>query len=460
MPKLFRRRLGLNRTSVRLSLKFAFLYAILSAAMFFGAYWITDYEVRDWIKLQMASDAGVLEDIYETHGLDALKNRVSALSEVSFEDERVYLLRTADGDRLAGNILEIQEIGAQDYLPVSAIVTDVSPDPEILGYWVSAHDFGPYRLILGTGDHVVSEVIEALSIALLVGYFVVISAGLLIGLAVGVQTERRIGQIIETLEGVSQGALARRIPLSSGDTDDLSRVSGSINTMLDQLETLFESQKQIATDIAHDLRTPLQRLRQRLERGIDNDTRDENMLAALGETENLIQTFNALLRIAQLESGVRHKHFERLDLSRTVNDIADIYQAVAEDEGQKLSVSVPAGPVEIEGDSTLLQQLLSNLIENAIRHCPPGAAFSLTLERQPGHVRLSVTDDGPGIQAEEIGKVFRRFYRVDKSRASGGHGLGLPLVKAICQLHEATIELANVNPGLRVSIDFPNPSRG
>lgn len=451
---------GLNRTSVRLSLKFAFLYAILSAAMFFGAYWFTDYEVRDWIKSQMNSDANVLERVYETRGIDALKDRVSALSEVSFKNERIYLLRGRDGTDLAGNIIDMEPIGALDYMPVSAIVTDQSPDPEILGYWVSTRDFGPYTLMLGTGDHVVSEVVEALSIALLVGYVVVISAGLVIGLAVGVHTERRIGQITTTLGHVSHGALAQRIPFSEGDTDDLSRVSGSINAMLDQLETLFESQKQISNDIAHDLRTPLQRLRQRLERQIANGSKDDDLHAALGETENLIQTFNALLRIAQLETGVRHKHFERLDLSKTLQNVADIYQAVAEDEGQSLSCSIPEHSVEIDGDPTLLQQLLSNLIENAIRHCPAGATFSLALERRPDDVRLTVMDDGPGIPAGETGKVFRRFYRVDKSRASGGHGLGLPLVKAICRVHAATIKLADAKPGLRVSIIFPNPAPG
>lgn len=458
MPERIEARRGLNRTSVRLSLKFAFLYAILSAAMFFGAYWFTQYEVRDWIKSQMASDAGVLEQIYEMRGLDALTDRISALSEVSFQDERIYLLRGTDGVPRAGNIIDIPEIGTRDYLPVSAIFTDTSPDPEILGYWVSVHEIGPYTLILGTGDHVVSEVIEALSIALLVGYFVVISAGLVIGLAVGVQTERRIGQITATLEDVSNGALTQRIPLSDGDTDDLSRVSASVNAMLDQLETLLESQKQITTDIAHDLRTPLQRLRQRIERGMVDGNDDENSRAAMEETENLIQTFNALLRIAQIESGVRYTHFERLNLSCTVQDVAEIYQAVAEDAGQFLSCTVPENPIEIDGDPTLLQQLLSNLIENAVRHCPPGSTFSLALERFPDHVRLTVTDDGPGVPPDEARKVFRRFYRVDKSRRSGGHGLGLPLVKAICQLHDATVELTNADPGLRVSIMFPRPA--
>ena len=157
---------------------------------------------------------------------------------------------------------------------------------------------------------------------------------------------------------------------------------------------------------------------------------------------------------------MRYTHFERLDLSNTVLDVAEIYQAVAEDAGQSLSCAVPENPVEIAGDPTLLQQLLSNLIENAVRHCPPGSTFSLALERRPDHVRLTVTDDGPGIPTDEAKKVFRRFYRVDKSRASGGHGLGLPLVKAICRLHDATIELSDAHPGLCVSITFPHPSRG
>lgn len=451
-------RLGLGRTSVRLSLQFAFLYAILSAVMFIGAFWMTQYEVRNWIEDQMLSEAAALQRVHDTRGTAVLADRIAVLSEFSAGSERIYELRGPDGTHLAGSVIDAGRAEGGDFLPLDAVRVGTPPDPELSGYWIRTDRIGPYTLIQGTGDHVIAEVMEALSIALMAGYVLVISAGLVIGKSVGVRTERRIRRILETLDRVAGGALAERIPAAEGDADDLTRVSAAVNAALDQLQTLLESQKQIATDIAHDLRTPLQRLRQRLERMIDTGADEAGLQAALSETETLIDTFKALLRIAQIESGVQHEHFRPLDLGGLVRDVADIYQPVAEDEGQTLIAAVPPGPVRIDGDAALLGQLLSNLIENAIRHCPPGATFHVALEDGPGAARLCVSDDGPGIPAAEVEKVFRRFYRIDKSRASEGHGLGLPLVKAICRLHDGRIDLADNAPGLRVCVTFPKPA--
>ena len=455
MPDRGRFRLGLNRTSVRLSLQFALLYAILSAVIFVGAYWMTDYEVRDWIEDQMTSDAVALAEVFDAKGAGVLTDRITVLSEFSFENERIYQLRGPGGAHLAGNVIQIEQAGDRGYLPVAAVDAGALHDPEVSGYWIRIDRIGPYTLIQGTGDHVIAEVMEALSIALVAGYVLVISAGLIIGQSVGVRTERRIGRIIETLEDVSRGALSERIPAVEGEMDDLSRVSGAVNAALGQLQTLLESQKQIATDIAHDLRTPLQRLRQRLERMIGARPDDEDLQAALGETENLIETFKALLRIAQIEASVQHDHFVPVDLVAITRDVAEIYQPVAEDEGQTLVASVPGDAVQIHGDPALLGQLLANLIENAIRHCPPGSTFRVALENRADAAVLSVSDDGPGIPEDEAEKVFRRFYRIDKSRTSEGHGLGLPLVKAICRFHDARIVLSDNAPGLRVCVTFP-----
>ena len=455
MRKSGRLWLGLNRTSVRLSLRFAFLYAILSAVMFFGAYWMTDYEVRDWIEGQMRSDAVALQQVYDSRGAQVLTDRVAVLSEFSFQNERIYQLRSAGGEHLAGNVIAVEKASGHNYLPVTAAHLGTLPDPEVSGYWIRVDQIGPYTLIQGTGDHVIAEVMEALSTALVAGYILVISAGLIIGQSVGVRTERRIGRIVETLEDVSRGALAKRIPVAGGDKDDLSRVSGAVNATLDQLQTLLESQKQITTDIAHDLRTPLQRLRQRLERMVGTGADDDDLQAALGETETLIETFKALLGIAQIESGVQQDHFIPVDLADLARDVSEIYQPVAEDEGHILIASMPEAAVQVHGDPALLGQLLSNLIENAIRHCPLGATIHVALENSADGPMLSVSDNGPGIPKAEVEKVFRRFYRIDKSRTSEGHGLGLPLVKAICRLHDARIELADNAPGLRVCVTFP-----
>ncbi|WP_281969046.1 sensor histidine kinase [Roseovarius nanhaiticus] len=441
---------------MRLSLQFAFLYAVLSAVMFFGAYWMTEYEVRDWIEDQMRSDLVAFERVYAARGEDGLMDRIATLSEFSFENERIYQLRGPDGEHLAGTVIDVDAIGAgaHVFLPVATISAGSPPSAEVSGYWTRIDRIGPYNLVQGTGDHVIAEVLEALSIALVAGYILVISAGLIIGQFVGIRTERRIGSIMETLEDVARGGLARRIPASEGDRDDLSRVSGAVNVMLEQLETLLESQRQIATDIAHDLRTPLQRLRQRLERMQATHQDDPDLAAALGETETLIETFRALLRIAQIEAGTQQSYFVTLDLGDLARNLIEIYQPVAEDEGQSLIARLPDGPVMMQGDPALLGQLISNVIENAVRHCPMGATLVLSLDADTVPV-LCMSDDGPGIPEDERDKVFRRFYRVEKSRTTEGHGLGLPLVKAICTLHDAHISLADNSPGLIVTVTFP-----
>ncbi|MFX0540885.1 sensor histidine kinase [Roseovarius sp. S4756] len=441
---------------MRLSLQFAFLYAVLSAAMFFGAYWMTDYEVRDWIEGQMRSDLVAFERVYALRGEAGLLDRIATLSEFSYDSERIYQLRSPHGAHLGGTVIDADaaEAGTHVFLPVSAVDAESPPSGEVSGYWTRADRIGPYTLIQGAGDHIIAEVLEALSIALVAGYILVISAGLIIGQFVGIRTERRIGSIMETLEEVAKGALSRRIPLLGTDRDDLSRVSGAINVMLDQLETLLQSQKQIATDIAHDLRTPLQRLRQRLERMQEAHEEDADLTAALGETETLIETFRALLRIAQIEAGTQQSHFVPVDLGALARDVVEIYQPVAEDEGQTLTALIPDGQAEMRGDPALLGQLMSNLIENAIRHSPPGAVLTLSLALGPAPV-LIMSDDGPGIPAGERSKVFRRFYRLEKSRTTEGHGLGLPLVKAICTLHGAEIALEDNAPGLKVIVTFP-----
>ena len=453
MSRLFRP--GLSRTSIRLSLQFAFLYAVLSAVMFVGAYWMTDFELREWIEDRMKYDAVELQQVLDAQGKNALTDRVTLLSEFSFENERIYQLLDAQGAHLTGSEFDIAQADARNFLPVAALDFTTLPSREVSGYWIRVDRIGPYTLVQGTGDNVIAEVMEALTIALVGGYVLIISAGLVIGQFVGARTERRIRRILGTLQDVSRGALAQRISTPEGDNDDLSRVSAAINTTLAQLQTLLESQKQIATDIAHDLRTPLQRLRQRLERMIDTGADQADLQAALGETENLIETFKALLRIAQIESGVQHQHFVPMDLAGVARDVVEIYQPVAEDEGQTLAASLPTAPVAINGDPALMGQLLSNLIENAIRHCPAGAVLQVTLEQETSGPVLSVSDDGPGVPIHERDKVFRRFYRIDQSRTSEGHGLGLPLVKAICHLHGATIQLVDNAPGLRVCVTFP-----
>ncbi len=447
-------------TSVRLSLQFSFLYAVLSVLVFAMAYWFTQYEVRDWVLDQMRGDAQTLRAIHDRGGAGKLIDKVDALAEVSFENARIYQLQDGNGVIVSGNIL--QPIGAPlpATIPAAEIRLTTPVHDEVERYWMQEATIGPFRLVQGTGDHIVAEILEALGAALVLGYLLVVLLGLIVGVLVGRITERRITAILTTLSRVSEGQLSARVPASAPAGDDLSRVSARINAMLDQITRLLESQHQISNDIAHDMRTPLQRLRQRLERMSDAEVATpEDLRASLRQTQDIITTFNALLRIAQLEGDDRQARFEPTDLAPILADVVELFEPVAEDQGSTLRMAPPPEPLPMTGDRGLLTQLVSNLVENAIRHCPPGTTIEVSAKPTGPDIILRVADDGPGIEAANRERIFRRFFRAEHSRHQPGDGLGLALVRAIADLHGAAISVSDNRPGAIFEVRLPRSGR-
>ncbi len=443
------------RTSIRLSLQYSFLYAILSAFVFVLAHWFTQYEVRDWVSDQMTGDAKTLMEIYEKDGAGALINRIDALAEVSFENARVYKLLDADGAILSGNLTIEIEGPLPDILSVEDIQLEGGVHDEVENYWMREDQIGPYRLIQGSGDHIVEEILEALGVALVVGYLAVVILGLLVGVRIGRVTEERILAISNTLARVSNGDLEARVATSGVARDDFSRVALEINTMLDQIARLLESQEQISNDIAHDMRTPLQHLRQRLETLYNSAIiAPDDVAASLEQTDAIISTFNALLRIAQIEARDRTERFEPTDLVQIASNVAEVFEPSAEDEGISVTTNLPDSAVNVVGDRGLLTQMLSNLVENAIKHCPSGTSVEISCKMSQTGPVLRVVDTGPGIDPNDQERIFRRFFRGEKSRNSPGNGLGLALVKAIAEVHGASIHVSDNSPGTAFDIRF------
>ena len=234
------------RTSLRLSLQYSFLYAVLSALVFALAYWFTQYEVRDWVLDQMHGDAATLSAIHDDDGAEVLIDRVAALAEVSFENARIYQLVGPDDGVISGNLLTRFDSPPPDFLLAQDIQLTGATHDEVEGYWMREDQIGPYRLVQGSGDHIVAEILEALGLALVIGYLAVVILGLIVGVRVGRMTEQRITAISNTLSDVSSGNLAARVPTSASARDDFSRVSVEINAMLDQIRRLLESQEQIS----------------------------------------------------------------------------------------------------------------------------------------------------------------------------------------------------------------------
>ncbi|MGC8535170.1 MAG: sensor histidine kinase [Rhizomicrobium sp.] len=264
----------------------------------------------------------------------------------------------------------------------------------------------------------------------------------------------RMDDITETCRAIMAGRYADRVP-ERGAGDELGRLVRTINAMLDRISGLMENVQQISSDIAHDMRAPLTHLQHHLESALTEARSEEAYRGAieqaLGETERLLAIFHALLKIGQLEEAIDVRTLPRLNLSHLLEEMADIYRPVAEDSGHILAVR---GTPElwVHGDRTLLAQLIANLIENARTHTPSGTHITLHAEAANSEVVMMVCDDGPGIPQAERERVFRRFYRLERSRTTPGTGLGLPLVAAIVRYHGGSIELDDQAPGLMVRV--------
>ncbi|MBK1655523.1 ATP-binding protein [Allochromatium vinosum] len=273
----------------------------------------------------------------------------------------------------------------------------------------------------------------------------------------GASLTRRLEAINLTSREIMEGDLTRRIPLS-GSGDDFDRLADGLNRMLERIEALMASVRQVSDNIAHDLRTPLTRLRNKLEllAAALAESSESRLLAeeAIADAEELLATFNALLRIARLESGSRRAAFGPVDLVPLIEDLVELYEPLAAEREQRLDWTAGASSIVVEGDRDLLFQVMANLVDNAIKYTQPGGHIQLAVDSAGGQARVLVADDGPGIAPEFREQVFRRFFRVDDSRATPGSGLGLSLVQAVVALHRAHIELLDNEPGLRVSLSF------
>jgi signal transduction histidine kinase len=271
---------------------------------------------------------------------------------------------------------------------------------------------------------------------------------------------RRIDAINTASQAIVKGRLKERIPVT-GKGDELDELSRNLNRMLDSNQSLMESLRQVSSSIAHDLRTPLSRLRQYLEDvRLSADVPGELQSAidqAIAESDTLLSTFSALLRISQVESKSRRSGFKSVYLSGLFEKIAETYAPVIEETGKTLTWKIAAG-ASFTGDEELLTQMLANLIENAIKHTPKGAVISLTLEENSAVLFGTVADNGMGIPEGERKRVFERFYRLDRSRTTPGSGLGLSLVVAVADLHGIAVALEDNRPGLRVVLTFPRRS--
>ena len=281
-----------------------------------------------------------------------------------------------------------------------------------------------------------------------------LALGTVSGLWLSAQFLRRINSMALTAQQLMAGDWSRRIPLSPAD-DDLTALARTFNRLFDRIEKLLIANKHVSADIAHDLRKPLASMLRRLEAARDGDASKESVRTAIeatiAEIEGVLETFNALLRIGQIEAGARRAAFRPLDLAEIAREVMEAFQPAAEEEGKTLVARLNE-PLPMPGDRELLVQMIANLLDNALRHTQAGVRVELTGRRTANGVSLTVADDGPGVAPDELKAIFQRFYRADAARTSPGTGLGVSLVAAIAELHGLECTASDNCPGLRITL--------
>jgi signal transduction histidine kinase len=395
------------------------------------------------------------------NGFDSLVDVVDSEGRSVRDADSIFLLVDRAGAFRAGNVRDIAEFDGWRLLERAALPGIEEKGAHQDRFFATWDDVSKGKLLVGFSDREVRETQLLLLHALGWGLGLTAILAAVFGTYLTRRAQRRIGALADTLTAVSQGAVGSRVPLT-GSGDDMDRIGEQINHTLGHLQRLIENVNQASSDIAHDLKKPVGRLRQRLDQVQRTATSAsdyrEAVDAALRELDCITEAFEALLRIAQIEAGARKARFARVDLRGVIRDVADVYEAVVEDAGDALVlVDELSGPAMIRGDRELLTQLFANLIENAVRHCPPSTRIGLGIEERDRSYAVTLSDTGPGIPLEERENVFRRLYRLERARSTPGSGLGLSLVAAIAELHDATVSLGDNAPGLRVETEFLKP---
>lgn len=447
-----------RRAQVRTALAFTLLFTVSVVILFSALFYSLTEELEDGIKTRAMRTRDAMVAIDKRFGFDELINVVTEEAESLRDFDSVFSLLGEDGKIHAGNVRNVAPFEDWQVLNRAALPEirgEGSPQDRFYALWTPV---SKGRLLVGRGDREERQfrllLVRSLAWGLAATSILAVGAGFY--LARG--TQRRINDIAETLSSVAAGHLDRRVTVR-GSGDDLDEVSVNLNAMLTQLQRLVDNVNQVTTDIAHDLKRPMMRLRQRLETMRDGAGLSGDTVARLDESldavDSIVATFEALLSIGQLQAGERRARFSAVNLNALLSNIADAYEPVVQDTGFLLTVAPLDEEFVVHGDAQLLMQLLANLIDNSLRHCPRGTAIAIDLRQHGRTCLLTVADNGPGVPEDAREAVFRRFYRLERARSTPGHGLGLSVCAAIAELHGANIRIEDNSPGTRLTIAFP-----
>ncbi|MEW9615985.1 ATP-binding protein [Shinella sp. S4-D37] len=470
MHRLLGRLTALYRTTaVRLSAVYLLLFAICAAFLVFYVSSMSERLLRQQMREAVTQEVEQIERVFENNGMNGLLRTLERRARQP--GANLYIIASPTGEVLAGNVASLQPgvLDAEGWTETpfryQRFQEEARGNKRPMAYAQVIVLTNGLRVLvgrdLGEPENFRYLVRQALMVALGVMGF----GALAIWYLIGRNALKRMDRMSGASQRIMAGDLSQRLP-TSGSGDEFDRLSESLNTMLGRIEKLDEGLKQVSDNIAHDLKTPLTRLRNKAEAALAGGEQADYRTALeemIGESDQLIRTFNALLMISRVEAGQAPAEMSAIDISGIAQDSAELYEPVAEDSGLRLVTGVAEG-VEVKGNRELVGQALGNLIDNAIKYAEGSGGepdIRISLERREGEVVLSVADNGPGVPDDKREDVVKRFVRLDASRSKPGTGLGLSLAGAVMEMHHGRLELDAThverenNRGLTVRMVFP-----
>ncbi len=454
------------RTStVRLTAIFIVLFVIFSILLLAFIAYQSSIQIQQQQTSAIDREVGLLKRIDTNQGDRATTLAVARMA--ALPGPGIYYLGNDAGLQIAGNVTDFPDYVMRDEGLFSFNYTRSGFDEDGTN---SSQGYAVVRsVVLDSGLRLIvgRDVVERRGFTTIVlqGFLLAVAGILLFSILAGVITARRVLKRIDTINATSakimSGNLSERIPITKRD-DEFDALAESLNAMLDRIEALMQGLKEVTDNVAHDLKTPLTRLRTRVEAALrdkdDATSQRQALETTLTESDSLIRTFNALLMIARAEAGAPSGAFSEVEVSEVAADVAELYEPAAEEAGMALETDI-APSVHLRGNRELIGQALVNLVENALKYHEP-------IGDTPGHIRVSVrrdkdrvlvvvADNGPGIPLEDRARVIERFVRLEKSRTEPGSGLGLSLVAAVAKLHGGEFRIEDNAPGVRAVLDLP-----
>ncbi len=420
-------------------------------------YWSTIIYKTNQTDEDINAEIGALYQTYESKGYPGLLTMLSERIEGQRPgDTNLYLLTDNQFRPLVQNIsgwprlAKVESSEEGDWL-----VFDFGVGNE--EYIARARTFileGRFNLLVGKSMRDLATLNALVGRALIWGLALTLVLGIFGGLMMRRTLSSRLGAINQTSREIMQGDLRKRVD-TRGTGDEFDELAGNLNSMLDQIEHGMEGVRRVSDNIAHDLKTPLARLKNKVEElkfEVAGNTRQETKIdQIIGEADGLLSTFNALLRIARIEYSEQRESFKTVDVNSILYDLQELYEPLIEERGQSFIVEISES-IQIYADRDMLFQAFANLLDNAIKYTPENGEISIRSYREKQFWHIEISDNGPGIPEDEHEKVVQRFYRLDQSRTTPGSGLGLALVFAVLKLHKLTLKFSNNEPGLKVRV--------